>query len=232
MTFGVCRDNGTFEWSGTSLGSIFAQRENLFKPSFWRMIFDVIRFNLFALDALTEVDGTFANKDEQSIGEYLKKENYSSAFRDDYLIAMTACVWSTGADKCSLEFPAVTLIRFMWNHHLLSTIAKRPDWLTIPGGSKQYIDAVMKKFPQTRVHLSTPVKTLKNKEGKVVLTFENDQEGIFDDVILACHGDEAMDIISPSASETEKEIMASFHTTPNKVYLHSDLSVRFQFPIF
>lgn len=231
MTFGICRDEGAFEWSGISLDSIFAQRENLLRPNFWRMIFDTVRFNLFALDVLTEVDGTLANKDEQTTGEYLERKNYSSAFRDDYLIPMTACVWSTGADECALEFPAVTLIRFMWNHHLLSTIAKRPDWLMIPGGSKRYIDAVINEFPQTRVHLSMPVKALRNsKDGKVILSFENGQEGTFDDVILACHGDEAMDIIAPSATETEKEIMGSFHTTANKVYLHSDLSVRFFSP--
>lgn len=226
MTFGICRDEGAFEWAGTSLDSIFAQRENMLKPSFWRMIFDILRFNLFALDVLTYVGDTRDNEGEESIGEYLDRENYSSAFRDDYLIPMAACVWSTGADKCALEFPAATLIRFMWNHHLLSTIAKRPDWLTIPGGSKRYIDTVMKDFPQTRVHLSTPVKALRNsKDGKVILTFENGQEGTFDDVVLACHGDEAMSIISPSATDTEKEIIGSFHTIPNKIYLHSDLSV-------
>jgi len=227
MTFGICRDEGAFEWSGTSLNSLFAQRSNLMRPSFWRMIFDIIRFNHFALDLLSDVDGTLDNKDERSIGEYLERGGYSAAFRDDYLIPMTACVWSTGPDKCALEFPAVTLVRFMWNHHLLSTVARRPDWLTIPGGSKRYIDAVMRDFPQTRVHLSSPVKTLRNgKDGKVILDFRNGKEGIFDDVILACHGDEAMDIISTSASKEEREIMSSFHTTPNKVYLHSDLSVR------
>lgn len=191
------------------------------------MIFDIVRFNQFALDLLSDVDGTLDNQDDQSIGEYLEREGYSAAFRDDYLIPITACIWSTGADKCALEFPAVTLVRFMWNHHLLSTVARRPDWLTIPGGSKKYIDAVMRNFPQTHVHLSSPVKTLRNsKDGKVILCYKNGEESIFDDVILACHGDEAMDIISASASEKEREIMSSFHTVPNKAYLHCDLSVR------
>jgi predicted NAD/FAD-binding protein len=191
------------------------------------MIFDIVRFNQFALDMLSDVDGTLDNQDEQTIGEYLEKEGYSATFRDDYLIPMTACIWTTGADKCALEFPAVTLVRFMWNHHLLSTVARRPDWLTIPGGSKRYIDAVMRDFPQTHVHLSSPVKTLRNgQNGKVILCYGNGDEGIFDDVILACHGDEAMNIISTSASKSEKEIMSSFHTTLNKAYLHSDLSVR------
>jgi predicted NAD/FAD-binding protein len=226
MTFGISRDQGAFEWSGTSLNSIFAQRRNILEPSFWRMVFDIIRFNQFALDLLSDVDGTLANDNEMSIGEYLEREGYSAAFRDDYLIPMTACVWSTGADKCALEFPAVTLVRFMWNHHLLSTVAKRPDWLTIPGGSKKYIDALMSKVPGGTVHLSCPVKSVEDtSNGGVNIQFENGKVDFFDEVILACHGDQAMEIISSSATPLEKEIMESFHTTPNMVYLHSDVSV-------
>jgi predicted NAD/FAD-binding protein len=227
MTFGISRDEGAFEWSGTSLNSIFAQRSNIIRPSFWRMVFDIVRFNQFALDLLSDVDGTLANDNEMSIGEYLERERYSAAFRDDYLIPMTACVWSTGADKCALEFPAVTLVRFMWNHHLLSTVAKRPDWLTIPGGSKKYIDALMSKFPAEHVHLSCPVKAIENTaDGGVSIRFDHGKDLIFDEVVLACHGDQALEIISSSATSPEKDVMGAFHTTPNMVYLHSDVSVR------
>lgn len=122
MTFGVSRDQGFFEWAGTSLSAIFAQRQNLFSPRMWRMIFDIVRFNQFALDLLKEEeksetytngDGVHHSESQESIGEYLDREGYSQAFRDDYLIPMTAAVWSTSPDKCSLEFPAVTLVRFM-----------------------------------------------------------------------------------------------------------------------
>lgn len=126
MTFGVSRDYGLFEWAGTSLSSVFAQKRNIFSPRMWRMIFDIIRFNQFALDLLTDKDksrpdinGVGPENDYhegeglQSIGEYLERERYSDAFRDDYLIPMTAAVWSTSPDKCSLEFPAVTLVRFL-----------------------------------------------------------------------------------------------------------------------
>jgi predicted NAD/FAD-binding protein len=191
------------------------------------MVFDIIRFNQFALDLLSDVDGTLANDNEMSIGEYLDREGYSAAFRDDYLIPMTACVWSTGADKCALEFPAVTLVRFMWNHHLLSTVAKRPDWLTIPGGSKRYIDALVSTVPGRNIHLSCPVKAVENPAGGggVTVWFENGERGTFDEVILACHGDQAMKMISSTATSLEKEILGAFHTTPNMVYLHSDISV-------
>jgi predicted NAD/FAD-binding protein len=226
MTFGVSRDYGAFEWSGTSVSSIFAQRENIFRPKFWWMIFDIVRFNLFALDMLTETDGTLSNDNEMTIGEYLEREGYSEVFRDDYIIPMTACVWSTDADKCAMDFPAVTLVRFMYNHHLLSTIAKRPDWLTIPGGSKRYIDALMKDVPAKTVHLKSSVVSVSNENDKrVKIIFKDGGESTFDEVILACHGDQARSIISFSASDLEMNIMQNFHTSPNMVYLHSDVSV-------
>lgn len=230
MTFGISRDEGKFEWSGTNLNSIFAQRRNLFNPKFWRMIFDIVRFNQFALDLLSDPDkASDGSCYELSIGEYLEREGYSQVFRDDYLIPMTACVWSTGADKCALEFPATTLVRFMWNHHLLSTVAKRPDWLTIPGGSKRYIDALLKDYivPEN-VHLSKAVRSVEKKTTgtTVAVTFEDGWEHHFDEVILACHGDQAMSIVASSATKLEKSILGSFHTTPNDVYLHSDISVR------
>jgi predicted NAD/FAD-binding protein len=229
MTFGVSRDAGAFEWSGTSGSALFAQSENALKPSFWRMIFDIVRFNQFALDLLSVAPGSqsVSITAETSIGEYLEREGYSEAFRDDYLIPMTACVWSTGADKCALEFPALTLIRFMWNHHLLTTISERPPWLTIEGGAKRYIDAVMKECKGTHVHLSTPLKSLSRKDGRVELKLggEGGRMETFDEVIMACHGDQARELIGEAATVEEQEILAAFETTPNTAYLHSDLSL-------
>jgi predicted NAD/FAD-binding protein len=223
MTFGVCRDQGAFEWSGDNLNSVFAQRSNLVSPRFWRMVFDIVRFNQFSLDILGENSDT----NEESIGDYLKREGYSDAFRDDYLIPMTACVWSTGADKCALEFPAVTLVRFMWNHHLLSTVAKRPDWMTIPGGSKQYIDAVVQSLPKSREHLSTSVKAVRGtSDGRLTLVTEDGSKSVFDHVILACHGDQACKIVASHGTAVEKKILGGFKTTENIVYLHNDLTVR------
>ena len=245
MTFGVSRDQGLFEWSGTSLSSIFAQTSNIFQPRMWQMIFDIIRFNQFALDLLSEeveseVDPTGANgmaangnakapgeaPRQTTIAEYLDQENYSEAFRNDYLIPMTASVWSTSPDKASLEFPAITLVRFMWNHHLLSTVAARPTWMTIIGGSKPYIDAVMADFPGDRVHLRTGIRSLNIRDDKrIILQRQDSKEDVFDHVILATHGDQAMDIIRDVASPLETEIMSGFKTSKNTAALHSDLSV-------
>ena len=245
MTFGVSRDKGLFEWAGTSLSAVFAQKSNFFSLRMWQMIFDIIRFNQFALDLLAEeeeseedisgANGSAANGSahhslgkprQQSIGEYLDRENYSEAFRNDYLIPMTASVWSTSPDKASLEFPAITLIRFMWNHHLLTTIGARPSWMTIMGGSKQYIDAAMVDFPEDRVHLGTGIKSLKVQDnGQVRICRIDGEQEVFDHVVLATHGDQAMEIIRDAATPQEKDVMSGFHTSENTASLHSDLSV-------
>ncbi|KAF1917158.1 hypothetical protein BDU57DRAFT_539355 [Ampelomyces quisqualis] len=230
MTFGISRDAGAFEWSGTSGRALFAQPENAFKPSFWRMIFDIVRFNQFALDLLSVTPGTSraSISSETSIGQYLEIEGYSNAFRDDYLIPMTACVWSTGADKCALEFPALTLIRFMWNHHLLTTISERPPWLTVKGGAQRYIDAVIASCKNVHVHFGTRVKSINRRGHCVDLKLECDRETkieTFDEVVLACHGDQAHELVAASATAEEREILGAFETTPNTAYLHSDLSL-------
>ncbi len=237
MTFGVSRDQGKFEWAGTSLSAIFAQRRNIFKLRHWRLIFDIIRFNQFALDLLQSKDDSENDQietgsrkgrpkpDGESIGDYLTREGYSQAFKDDYLLPMTAAVWSTSPDKCSLDFPAITLVRFMWNHHLLSTVSARPDWMTIPGGSQRYIDAVLRDFPKERVHLKAKVTSLiPSKDGTVVLSVNGTTE-VFDHVILATHGDQAMEIMDEAATRKERDILSGFRTSRNVAMMHSDLSL-------
>lgn len=241
MTFAVSRDQGMFEWAGISLSSVFAQRRNIFTISMWRMLFDIVRFNQYAMDLLSkeeesEIDPTGANGPEkgtpkaphqQSIGEYLDQEKYSEAFRNDYLVPMTAAVWSTSPDKCSLEFPAITLVRFMWNHHLLSTVSARPPWRTIKDGSKLYIDAVMKDFPMKQVHLNTAVESLQTRKDNQVLLIRSDRkEELYDHVIVATHGDQALKLIRHTATPNEIAILSHFKTSTNTVSLHSDISVR------
>lgn len=242
MTFGVSRDKGEFEWSGTGKG-IFAQRSNIFRLRMWLMIFEIVRFNQFALnllgDQVTAPDGhakveaeTPAGDRELSIGQYLDREGYSQAFRDDYLIPMTAAVWSTSPDKTSLDFPAMTLVRFMWNHHLLSTVATRPDWLTIPGGSQKYIDAIIKRSDPDRfhVHLSSSVTSVRRRPGQrtivtwIDLNSKQTSTSEFDHVVYACHGDEILPTLD-SPTDLERSLLSTFQTTENLAYLHSDTSL-------
>lgn len=243
MTFAVSRDAGLFEWSGTNPITLFSQPSNLLSPSFWRMLFDIFRFNQYALDLLInspdsdDIDSFSSSSDhapepQESIGNYLEREGYSDAFRDDYLIPMTAAVWSTSPDKCSLEFPAVTLVRFLWNHHLLTTIGARPQWLTLPLGSKSYIDAALADFPKERIHLKTPVSKISpTGSGQHVLCHPGsnrntpNKEDVFDKVILCTHAPTSLKIVRPHASPKEKEILGSFATNSNTAILHSDISL-------
>ncbi|EGS23204.1 uncharacterized protein CTHT_0008670 [Thermochaetoides thermophila DSM 1495] len=207
MTFSVSRDQGWFEWSGSSVDALFCQRSNLMSPKMWRMIFDIIRFNYFALDVLRRDSPT-----DETIGEYLEREGYSSAFRDDYLIPMTAAIWSTSPDK--------------WNHHLLSTVSSRPQWLTIKDGSKTYIDKIMMGFPSNHVRLNTRVtRLISERDGRVRLHTHSGKSEVFDHVILATHGDQAYQIIRDSATDEEHEILRHFLTSKNVAVLHSDISL-------
>ncbi|KAI0187191.1 amine oxidase [Xylaria flabelliformis] len=231
MTFGFSRDKGKFEWASSSLDAIFCQRINFFSPSMWRLVFDIIRFNKFALDLLRD-EGTRLNEPSSSpsspetIGHYLDRQGYSDTFRDAYLIPITASMWSMSPNTCALQFPIVTLVRSMWNHDLLSTISTRTDWFTLENGAKSYIDAVMRGFPPNHLFLKTAVKHLSNeKNGMVKLQLENGRTELYDHVILATQGDQAYQIIAPSATEEEKVIMSNFHTSENTCVLHSDISL-------
>jgi predicted NAD/FAD-binding protein len=108
MSFSVSRDQGRFEWAGSSLDALFCQRTNLLSPKMWRMIFDIVRFNHFAVDVLRA-----ASPPDETVGEYLEREGYSKAFRDDYLLPMAASIWTMSPDKCALDFPVVSMVRFL-----------------------------------------------------------------------------------------------------------------------
>lgn len=230
VTFSVSRDHGLLEWAGTSLDAIFCQRRNLLSPRMWRMIFDIVRFNCFALDVLRadslEAHSASSTDSGVPIGKYLEREGYSNAFRDDYIVPMIAAVWSTIPDNRSLDFPVVSLIRCLWNHHLLSTMSARPQWLAISDGSKVYIDAVMKGFPPNHLFLKTAVRSVTNDDdGRVRLHLDDGKLAIYDHVILATHGDQAYSIIRQSATDEEKAIMSKFGTSQSTAVLHSDLSL-------
>jgi predicted NAD/FAD-binding protein len=124
LSFSVSRDCGALEWAGSSLTSLFCQRRNLLSPRMWRMLFDIIRFNQFSVDLLSRDEDDISNIEVKSkptntigydltIGQYLDQEGYSQAFRDDYLLPLAASLWSTSPDKCAMEFPALTFVRFL-----------------------------------------------------------------------------------------------------------------------
>ncbi|KAF7325352.1 Amino-oxidase domain-containing protein [Mycena venus] len=223
MTFSVSRDRGLFEWAGKNLMTIFCQPYRLIDPDMWRLIYDVLRFNACARSIIT------SDSDEEfSIGQYLDREGYSNSFKDNYLIPMTACIWSTPPDKCALDFPAKTLIQFMNNHHLLQ-ITGKPSWLTLEGGSRVYVNKILSKLPPSHLHLSTPVKCVSTKVGAstVQLTSSSGATETYDHVIFACHSDTVLSILQAGEGMTadEQEILNMFQWNRNEAVLHSDVNL-------
>ncbi|KAF9524252.1 amine oxidase [Crepidotus variabilis] len=224
MTFSVTRDGGVFEWAGKNLRTVFCQPHRLLDPQMWRMLYDVLRFNACARKILVDEQSV-----QLSIGEYLDREGYSSVFRNNYLIPMTAAIWSTPPGDCFLSFPAKTLIQFLYNHNLLQ-ITGKPSWLTIKGGSHQYVKKILSNLPPDQLHLSTPIKSVQSistsdgQKPKVVLTTDGDEEHTYDHVILACHSDTALNILRAGGELTDDEerILGKFQWSHNEVVLHSD----------
>ncbi|KAJ7133404.1 FAD/NAD(P)-binding domain-containing protein [Mycena epipterygia] len=223
MTFSVSRDGGLFEWAGSNLMTIFCQPYRLIDPNMWRLIYDVLRFNACARSIIT---GDFDA--ECSIGEYLDREGYSDSFKDNYLIPMTACIWSTPPDKCAMDFPAKTLIQFLNNHHLLQ-ITGKPSWLTLEGGSRVYVNKILSKLPDAQLHLSTPVTSVSTSVGTstVQLTTGSGSTETYDHVIFACHSDTALSILRAGEGMTadEDEILGMFQWNRNEAVLHSDVKL-------
>ncbi len=210
MSFSMNRAG--LEYNGHTLNSLFAQRSNLFRPSFWRMVFDILKFNKAAVSL---------NPDEtRTIGEYLAQEGYSSTFCHDYLLPMAAAIWSTGHQGVS-DFPIKALAQFFENHGLLS-IKNRPQWRVVKGGSHAYIEAMKPALADARTGQAV-VGVSRTKSG-VELVLESGDEFVFDEVVMATHSDQALQMLTdPSASE--RQILGSIRFTPNKACLHTDTSL-------
>ncbi|KAI5123464.1 hypothetical protein M0805_008834 [Coniferiporia weirii] len=222
MTFSVSRDRGRFEWAGGNLFTVFCQPTRLLDSSMWRLIYDVLRFNACSRKIILENSSV----QETSIGQYLESNGYSSSFRDNYLIPMTAAVWSTSPDKCTLDFPARTLIQFLYNHHLLQVTGK-PSWLTINGGSKVYVDKIVSGLKSNQVHFSSRVTSLRTlPTSEVRLETSDGRTASFDHVILACHSDTALEILRAGDITSEEErILGKFRWNKNEAVLHSDINL-------
>jgi predicted NAD/FAD-binding protein len=214
MSFGVKCEKTGLEYMGSTINSLFAQRRNTFRPSFWRMILDILRFNRQATDLLED------ESDDISLGEYLKREKFSQTFIDYYLVPMAAAVWSADLNLM-YQFPARYLIQFFHNHGLLS-VTNRPDWYVIKGGSKTYVTALTASF-KDKIRLSTPVTGVKREKEAVIVTSAQGEES-YDAVFFACHSDQALRLLEqPTASE--QQVLGAIKYQENEVLLHTDASI-------
>jgi uncharacterized protein len=204
------------EWSGTSLFTVFAQRRNLLKPRFLRMLADLLRFNALCsqLAVQPQVD-TLA----QSLGDFLRAHRFSDAFRDWYFLPMMGCIWSCPTEQM-LQFPVATMIRFCHNHGLLQ-VSNRPQWWTVKGGARQYVDKIVSRISDKR--LNTPVRRIKrDTQGVQVVTDDSDER--FDKVILATHSDQALRLLHQPSSQ-EASTLGAIRYQSNRAVLHTDTSV-------
>ena len=214
MSFGVKCEKTGLEYMGSTINSLFAQRRNIFRPSFWRMILDILRFNREATQLLEQ------SSDEISLGDYLKREKYSQVFINYYLVPMAAAVWSADL-KLMFEFPARYLVRFFHNHGLLS-VNDRPDWYVIKGGSKTYAQALTGSFKDC-IKLSTPVTRVERLD-KGVRVISAEGEETYDAVFFACHSDQALRMIQ-NPTDAEQQVLGAIKYQDNEVLLHTDDSV-------
>ncbi|MBU6154474.1 MAG: FAD-dependent oxidoreductase [Bdellovibrionales bacterium] len=220
MSFSVKVEENGLEYNGTSLNSLFAQRSNLLKPSFYGMIRDILRFNRESPQILES-----GHPDQSlSLKEYLQKHRYRDEFRNHYLIPMGAAIWS--ASKAQMEvMPIEFFVRFFKNHGMLS-VDDRPVWRVIKGGSFSYLAPLSAPF-RSGIKTSCEVIALRRTEESCELEFrEQDvlKKESFDHVILACHSNQALAILTdPSPAETE--ILSAISYQANSVILHTDTSV-------
>ena len=221
MSFSVQLPARPLEWSGSSLSTVFAQRRNLLRPGFWRMLNEIRRFN-----KLTTALATTLSKNEsaalldQSVGEFLDEHHFSEWFRQAYFLPMVACIWSCPTDQM-LAFPMATMIRFCHNHGLLQ-VTGRPQWRTVAGGSKHYVAKMLSDLPDVR--LGMPVMAITPDRGRVVIQTAKGFE-TFDDVVLACHSDQALALLGRQASLEQNHLLGAIRYQANLAILHTDTRV-------
>ena len=208
MSFAVSMADPELEWAGSSLATLFAQKRNLARPGFWRMLQDTLRFNRDTAGALPEV----------TLGDYLSRERYSAEFRDWYLLPMAAAIWSCPT-QAMLDYPLTTFVRFARNHGLLQ-ITDRPQWQTVRGGGREYVERIAATLPDVR--LATPVKSVLRDADGVWLGLPGGDCERFDEVVLACHSDQALALLGPAASAAERRILGAIRYQPNRAVLHTD----------
>ncbi|MCC9608366.1 FAD-dependent oxidoreductase [Blastopirellula sp. JC732] len=214
MSFSVRCDQTGLEYNGGSLNGVFAQRWNLLRPQFLRMMADILRFNREGERDLTSVPA------EQTVGEYLAEKGYSPQFGEKYLLPMGAAIWSCPLGDFA-QFPIRFILEFYVNHGLLS-LTDRPTWRVIEGGSQQYVDRLAAPF-RSQIRLNCPVQSVRRSSEDVLVIHAAGSER-FDEVVFACHADQALKMLA-DPDDVEREMLSAFPYYASKACLHTDESV-------
>ncbi|MFQ3235152.1 MAG: putative NAD/FAD-binding protein, partial [Paraglaciecola sp.] len=217
MSFSVKNIEDNLEYNGNTLNSLFAQRRNIFRPKFWSIVRDILRFNKLCKASVKKDQ----DHGQISLYEFIVANGFSKAFTYNYILPMCAAIWSTSLADIK-SFPFAFFLKFFHNHGLLN-ITDRPQWRTLIGGSKQYIDPITKGF-KDKIKLNSPVRSVSKVEDQYAVVSGNNTAEIFDEVIFACHSDQALGMLTnPSSQQTD--ILGAISYGPNEVVLHTDSSV-------
>jgi len=212
MSFSVSVNDGDLEWAGTNLNTVFAQRRNLYSPSFLGMLRDILRFNASAERHLHT-----AERERHSVGELLSVNGYGQPFQHHYLLPMAAAIWSSRAADI-LHFPAATFLRFCLNHALLQ-VNHRPQWKTVAGGARDYVERIVATLDDVR--LRTPVRSIQRNADCVTLLFDDESPQRYDAVVLAGHAPDTLRLLA-DADPQERSTLGAIRYQPNRAVLHTD----------
>ncbi len=213
MSFSVTCQRSGLEYAGTNLNGLFAQRRNLLRPSFHRLLWDWLRFSREAPAAVADLDLT------ATVGEFFRKYRYSEAFRQTYFLPMGSAIWSCPRDAFE-QFPMRFIVEFYQNHGLLS-LRDRPLWRVIQGGSRRYVEAIVKKLPRA-VRTGAAIKALVRRNDRVDLIHADGAVEGFDHAVVACHSDQALRMLGSQATVAERDVLAAIGYQANSVLLHTD----------
>lgn len=212
MSFAVSLENPDLEWAGSSLATVFGQKRNLLRPSFWSMLSDILRFNRESTAWLaTHPDN------ERSLQDFLEAGRYSPAFADWYLLPMAAAIWSCPTGQMR-DMPLATFIRFCQNHGLLQ-VFDRPLWRTVLGGSREYVRKIAERLSDIR--LACPVSAVTRDGEQLRVTHAQGSE-LYDQVVMACHSDQSLAILGFTASDGQRDVLSAIRYQPNRAVLHTD----------
>jgi len=214
MSFSVRREATGLEYNGTSLSGMLARRSNALRPSFWRMVRDVLRF-------YREAPALLHGADDPTFVEYLERGGYSREFVDDHLVPMCSAVWSARPETLR-SFPMRFLVRFFDNHGFLQ-VDGRPQWLVVRGGSSSYVDPLVEPF-RDRIRLRTPVRRIERRPDGVHVQTARGETEVFDRVVLATHADTSLRLLA-DATRAERTVLGAFEYQRNDVVLHTDASL-------
>ncbi len=214
MGFSVQDARNGLEYNATNLNAMFCQRSNLLSPKFLRMVREILRFYR-ECSALLDETG-----DGPTLGDYLSANGYSRLFIEDHLIPMASALWSSPSAQV-LDFPAKYLVRFMDNHHMLQ-VDQRPEWRVVTGGSSTYIGAIEKDWI-VQVRLGSPARRITRDDHGVSVTTDQGED-LFDQVVLACHSDQALALLA-DASDLERDVLGAITYQDNETVLHTDARI-------